>query len=474
MSETRFKDALHVIGIQASDGGTAPADRLFELEILRMSTEACRDILDSVSDGVYKIGPDGYFTYLNRTVLERSGLTRENFHQCHYLDLIVPEQREFVRARFERVMRGEENPPYDLRTRGRDGREYVMEVKSRPIFENGRVAGMLGISRDVTVRRKAEETILNAKSLLEHMVEERTKALRVKSTQLEQEIERRKIVAEKLRESESRYQVIFESTGTAMMIVGEDATIHLVNAEFEKLSGYSRKEAEGALRWTDLLSDADIRPPSFPPADRRGTGPVTVKHYECQAVDRYGQVRDIYATAAEIPGTQDRVVSLLDITEPKRAMDMIGKREAELAAQNRELTDLNTALKVLLKKREEDRREMEERVADNIRDLVLPHLAKLRKRHPGARERSLLNLIESNLKIVISPSTPKLSARLLKFTPKEIQVANLIKAGRTTKEIAEHLDVSKSAIDTHRHHIRNKLGLKKKKVNLRSYLHSLD
>jgi PAS domain S-box-containing protein len=302
------------------------------------------------------------------------------------------------------------------------------------------------------------------------MVEERTKALRHKSVQLEQEIERRKIVAEKLRESESRYRAIFESTGTAMMIVGEDSTIHLVNAEFEKLSGYSRKEAEGALRWTDLLSDADIQPP----AERRGAGPVTVKHYECQAVDKYGQVRDIYATAAEIPGTRRWVVSLLDVTERKRAVEAIGKREEELAVQNRELTDLNTALKVLLKKREEDRREMEERVADNIRDLILPHLSKLRKRHPGARERSLLNLIESNLKIVISPSTQKLSARLLKFTPKEIQVANLIKAGRTTKEIAEHLDVSKSAIDTHRHHIRNKLGLKKKKVNLRSYLHSLE
>jgi len=474
MSETRFKDVLHVIGIQANYRENAPADLLFEMENLRLGEEICRDILDSVNDGVYKIGPDGFFTYLNRTVLERSGLTRENFRRCHYLDLIVPEQQEFVRARFERVMRGEENPPYDLRTRGRDGREYVMEVKSRPIFEDGRVVGMLGISRDVTVRRKAEETILNAKAVLEHMVEERTKALRHKSTQLEQEIERRKIVAEQLRDSESRYRAIFESTGTAMMIVGEDATIRLVNAEFEKLSGYTRKEAEGALRWTDLLSDGDIRPPSFPPAGRKGAGPVTVKHYECQAVDRYGQVRDIFVTSAEIPGTQHRVVSLQDITEPKRAMDMIGKREEELAAQNRELTDLNTALKVLLKKREEDRREMEDRVADNIRDLVLPHLVKLRKRHPGARDRLLLNLIESNLKIVITPSTQKLSTRLLKLTPKEIQVANLIKAGRTTKEIAEHLDVSKSAIDTHRHHIRNKLGLKKKKVNLRSYLHSLE
>jgi DNA-binding NarL/FixJ family response regulator len=167
------------------------------------------------------------------------------------------------------------------------------------------------------------------------------------------------------------------------------------------------------------------------------------------------------------------IVSLLDITERKRSEQTLRKREEELGAKTRELEEVNTALKVLLKRREEDRKETEERVSSNIQDLVLPHLAKLRKRMPGARDKSQINTIESILKGIISPFTQKLSSRMINLTPKEIQVANLIRDGKTTKEIAEHLDVSKSAIDTHRHHIRKKLGLRNKRVNLTSYLHTL-
>ncbi|MDD5168724.1 MAG: helix-turn-helix transcriptional regulator, partial [Syntrophales bacterium] len=64
-------------------------------------------------------------------------------------------------------------------------------------------------------------------------------------------------------------------------------------------------------------------------------------------------------------------------------------------------------------------------------------------------------------------------SKYLSFTPKEIQVATLIKEGQTTKEIAKLMKVGKGAVDLHRHHIRNKLGLNNKKVNLRSYLSSL-
>ena len=435
--------------------------------------EKYRLILDSISDAVYKINPDGFFTYLNDTALKRTGLTPETYPACHYLDLVVPDHRDLVRNRFERVMNGGANPPYEIHVKARNGGSYVVEVQSKPIFENGSVVEMLGISRDITARKQAEELLVHAKAILERMVEERTGELARKSAGLEQEIERRKIMEGKLRESEDRYRAIFENTGTAMLIVGEDATICLVNAEYEKMSGYRRREVEGKTRWTEFLSDGDLRRMNPLPNGRRGSAPPTVRRYECQAVDKFGQIRDLFATASEIPGAMQWIVSLLDITERKRSEQTLRKREEELGAKTRELEEVNTALKVLLKRREEDRKETEERVSSNIQDLVLPHLAKLRKRMPGARDKSQINTIESILRGIISPFTQKLSSRMLNLTPKEIQVANLIRDGKTTKEIAEHLDVSKSAIDTHRHHIRNKLGLRNKRVNLTSYLHSL-
>ena len=59
------------------------------------------------------------------------------------------------------------------------------------------------------------------------------------------------------------------------------------------------------------------------------------------------------------------------------------------------------------------------------------------------------------------------------FTPAEIQITNLIKQGKTTKEIAEFLNLATSTIDSHRNNIRKKIGIKNAKTNLRAYLSSI-
>jgi PAS domain S-box-containing protein len=421
--------------------------------------EKHRLVMDSINDAVYRINPHGFFTYLNDTALKLTGLTPETYHSCHFLDLVIPEHRDTVRSRFERAMNGEENPPYELHVNGNGGCMHVVEVKSKPIFENGSVVEMLGVARDVTARRQAEELILNANAHLERMADERTKELQEKTVQL--------------RDSETRYRAIFENTGTAMMILDEGSTILLVNAEAERMTGYARGELEQRKKWTEFFSEADVRQIHSSLNGKKGAALLKPRPYECQVVDRFGQIRDVLALLSRIPGTNESIVSLLDITERKLAEETIGKREEELHAKTLDLEELNTALKVLLKRMDDDRRDLEERVASNIQDLVLPHLAKLKKHSLGAREKSHINVIESNLQVIISPFIQKLSSRLLNLTPKEIQISHLIKEGRTTKEIAEIMDVSKSAIDTHRHHIRKKLGLKNKKMNMRSYLHSL-
>jgi len=133
---------------------------------------------------------------------------------------------------------------------------------------------------------------------------------------------------------------------------------------------------------------------------------------------------------------------------------------------------VNTALKVLLKQREEDKRELEEKILANVKEILLPYVDKLKRTKLDEHQLANLNVIETNLNNIISPFIRSLTAKYLDLTPREVQVATLVKEGKTTKEIAELLHSSTAAVDFHRNNIRVKLGLKNKKANLRTHLMS--
>jgi PAS domain S-box-containing protein len=160
----------------------------------------------------------------------------------------------------------------------------------------------------------------------------------------------------------------------------------------------------------------------------------------------------------------------IDITVRKRAEQALEGKQTLLEQKTIELEEINTALRVLLKKREEDKSELEEKVSFSVKDLITPYIEKLKKSISDQRQLSYLDLIESNLNSIISPFMTLKSCEFYNLTPTEIHVANMVKQGKSTKEIAEILNLSTSTIDTHRDSIRRKLGITNKKINLRSYL----
>jgi DNA-binding CsgD family transcriptional regulator/putative methionine-R-sulfoxide reductase with GAF domain len=161
------------------------------------------------------------------------------------------------------------------------------------------------------------------------------------------------------------------------------------------------------------------------------------------------------------------------LKEKKQATKTLEKREKELELKTKNLEEVNAALKVLLKQRDEDKVELEEKVIFNVKELVLPYLEKLEKGKLNILQKSYIGVLESNLNEIISPFVHKLSSSYLSLTPKEIQVADLIKKGKTTKEIADLLNSSARVIDFHRNNLRKKFGLINKKTNLRTHLLTL-
>ena len=421
-------------------------------EALRKSEERYRNILDNVTDGIYMVGADGYLTYLNRVSLKRTGLPEDRYTACHYLDLIAPEDRDRVRANFERVMRGEENPTYELRTIIRDGRNFIMEVKSRPLFEDGAVVGLLGIARDITARKKAEEA---------------------------------------LRRSEEKYHVLLESISDGVFQL--DASGHFV---YMNRSGRQRTGlTEGNLhtfRFQDMVT-AEERKKVRAHFENAMKG-KEVPPFELKYVNRKG--RTIYVEVRYRPIFEDRtVVGVVgisrDITDRKNAEELIlnakdhleqmveartkelEDKTGQLAFRTRNLEDMNTALNVLLKKMENDKKEIENNIRANLRESLFPHLENLKNSSLSEAQKACITVMEEAVNAIASPFMKNLRLKHSNLSSKEIQVSSLIQEGRTTKEIATILNVSVKAVEFHRYNIRKKLRLTRNKSSLSAYLSQL-
>ena len=181
----------------------------------------------------------------------------------------------------------------------------------------------------------------------------------------------------------------------------------------------------------------------------------------------------VSAPIRNLDGTVSAVEVVTDITDRKRSEEALRQREAALEVRTSELEETNNALRVLLKRMNEDKRELEEKVTLNLKELILPQIKKLKSCRLDAKSIVYLSFLESNLNDIVSPLAYRLSSNHFGFTPTEIQVATLVRDGKTTKDIAELLNSSYRTIESHRRNIRMKIGIKKENINLRSFLLSM-
>jgi DNA-binding CsgD family transcriptional regulator len=182
-----------------------------------------------------------------------------------------------------------------------------------------------------------------------------------------------------------------------------------------------------------------------------------------------------YMRAIRMPGTETirAVVSHEEITALKLAQEALKKSQEELFEQKQSLEETNIALKVLLKQREEDKRELEKKVLTNVKDLVLPYVEKLKNARLKPKEKTLVEIVDDHLNDIISPLLQSFANAKILLTPQEMQVASLVKDGKTSKEIANILNVAETTVNFHRKNLRQKFGLTNKQSNLRSYLMSI-
>jgi PAS domain S-box-containing protein len=278
----------------------------------------------------------------------------------------------------------------------------------------------------------------------------------------------RRRTEEAILQSRQDWENTFNTITDMITVHDRDFNIIRANMAAEKILGLTLSETN-KVKCFKYYHGTDKPPESCPSCHCLKTGnPAVFESFEPH-LDMYLETRAI----PQLDGNNKLsglVHVVRDITKRKMTEFSLIKSKKELSIQAAELLEANAALKVLLRQRENDKAELEGRIMANCKTLVMPYIERLKKAKLKPENSKYINILESNLHEIMSAFSQKLSSKYFGFTPKEIQVANLIREGRQSKDIAGMLNLSFETVNCHRQNIRKKLGIQHKKTNLRSYL----
>ena len=287
-----------------------------------------------------------------------------------------------------------------------------------------------------------------------------------------EDITERKLAQQALQESEEKFRTVAEESPN-MIFINKGGRVVYVNQKCEEMMGYKKEEFYAPeFNFLTLIAPESVE--TVKSSYKRHSAGEEVDPYEYSLINKKGQRIEVIITTRLINFEGDQAILgiVTDISDRKKTENAIREKDKALEQQAQHLEEVNTALKVLLEHREQEKQELEENLLANIKKLVFPYLEKLDRTRLEAESRTYLDIIKSNLADLVSPLATKLSSNYLALTPTELQIADLIKHGKTSKEIAAMLNVSAKAVAFHRGNIRNKLGLTNKKINLQTYLQS--
>jgi PAS domain S-box-containing protein len=314
---------------------------------------------------------------------------------------------------------------------------------------------------------------LSAEDLLEQTVAIRTQELERTKARLEEELTNRKNTEQALALSEEKFHKAFMASPDPMALsTMEEGRYVEVNQAFLDITGFRLGDVIGKTSTQlGLWKDVKQRQRIVDLLKKEGR----LKNLEIKASFKGQERTCLYsAEVISIHHMPHLVTSAKDITDLKNATRVLGEKDQELEIKSRQLQEVNDALHILLSQSKDEMKKLEQRIATNVEELIMPYVSRMKETTLSVDQTVYMSVIEANLKEIVAPFMRTIVAKHPNLTPREIEVANLVRMGTSSKEAAKVMGISKRAVEFHRDSLRNKLGLKKQKRNLRAYLASMN
>ena len=417
-------------------------------EALKKSEEFSSSLLTHSPAAIIVYNPDTSVRYVNPSFEKITGFTYEEVlgAKVPYPWWIDDPEYGTIEQRAKLGLAGIYRA--ERRYRKKNGESFYVEINVTPIYNNGELNYSFSIWTDINERKRSEQEL-------------------------------------------KKSSLIIDSTSDSVITTDINGNIVSWNRGAEEIYGYKKEEVIGKPI-SILYKEEDLHIPKKIIKDLLNGNEIP--GMEITSIDRNRNTVHILLALTTIKDEYGNIIELVgmskDITERKKIEEALRKAHNDLENRVRERTfdlhkanedlnektknleDLNTALRILLENREKDKKENEEKILLNVKELLIPYLYKLKNCPLTENQSNYIDLLESGLQDIISPFAHKLTSRYMHITPGEMKVANLLKEGKTSKEIAEILNSTERAIVAHRLNLRKKLGLSRK-ANLRTYLLSL-
>lgn len=438
---------------------------------LRESETNYRELVQNANSIILRMDPKGKVTFFNEFAQSFFGYSKDQILGKNVVGTIVPETDSAGQNLEEMIWDIGRNPEKystneneNIRKNGQ--RVWVAWTNKAIADKDGRVVEILCVGNDITERKRAGERLERINSCLLSLRNDYT-----------ENINRITALCGDL--FNASFSVYNRVDGNQLRSVGiwqaPEDYVSLDKSEGHICHDVIQLGTDDILVFRDLQNSIYAR--TDPNVARFGLKTYIGRAIKCRG-EYIGALCSVYNEDHNPSLEEQRIMGILAsavwVEEERRMVEQaLKKRESELEEQTHNLEEANAALRVLIQHRDQDKKEFEEKILSNVKEMVFPYIEKLETSQLDARQKTYINIIRSHLDDIIAPFLYQLSSKYSDLTPSEIKVASFVRDGKTTKEIAELLNLSVGAVNFHRNNLRKKLGLRNKKTNLRAHLLAL-